>query len=241
MLTASAANAGDIGFEQSVGVTASVVFTQSMVSDHKILGLDGSGVFDPTQPTRVSGDFSVISIKQTSTSATTMAATVVTSEGSSTIEHELSGSGAHELALTAEVGTLHTTVVANGTGAANISLSATAPGQTVSHNLIVSGGPVDVDVIQLTASDLNATINSTGIGALASFALSGLGSTTNVLLDLGDNATFSLNQTGVNQFYSLEASLGRDATLVVNQQASDASNSDLRLIIPDGQSVTLTR
>lgn len=235
------AYAGEIGFEQTVGATTSVVFIQSMATGHRILGFDSDGAVAPDQPARVSGDFSVISVKQTAASATTMAASVVTSAGISTIRHELSASGAHELALTADVGTLHSTVTANGTGAARISLLAMAPGQTVSHNLTVSGGPVDVEVIQLAASDLNATITSTGIGATASFALSGLGSTSNFLLDLGNNARFSLAQTGINQNYSLDASLGQDATLVVNQEASDASRSDLRLIIPDGQSVTLSR
>lgn len=241
---ATAAYSNDVQFEQPSGSAVSLTITQSNGSGHRVIGLDSAGVIDTASQYRISGNFDNVRIDQSSTTPTTAAGRVVTTEGLSKINHSLGGSGGHAVILDANVGRLDSKVDLRGSGAASVILNASAVGGSVTHSLQIVGGSSTVNVDQSTTSMLTANLLVTGRNAIANFNLSGDRSSTDVTASLADNAKLNVNQSGFDSTYSLDANLGAGAELTVNQSSNGAMISDrgsLAISVPDGSSLTVTR
>lgn len=241
---ATTATSNEVQFEQASGSTVSLSITQSNGTGHRVIGLDEAGALDPTEKYRISGTFDSVTVTQSSTSPTTVGVDVVTSEGLSTIDHALGGSGAHSVVLDADVGALDSQVELLGSGSTLVNLTADATGGAVSHSLRIDGGSAMISVDQSTTSTLTANLMVMGNDAVANFTLSGERSSTDVNATLGDNAILTVNQSGSDSMYALEANLGADAVLTVNQSENGATTSDTgttAISVPDGATVSFFR
>lgn len=241
---ATTAASNEVQFKQASGATVSLSITQSNGTGHRVIGLDEAGTLDSTEKYRISGTFDSVTVTQSSTKPTTVGGDVVTSEGLSTIDHMLGGSGAHSVVLDADVGELDSQVDLLGSGSTSVNLTANATGGAVSHSLRIDGGSSTISVDQSTTSTLTADLMVMGNDAVANFNLSGESSSTDVNATLGDNATLNVNQSGFNSMYALEAYLGADSELTVNQSANGAVTSDtgdIAISVPDGMTVSLFR
>lgn len=249
LLLAAPALANEARIEQGGGAIADFRLEQALGGGHLLGGVETSAppagpgdlVFKAAGPAALTGNFSKVHIAQSG-----VGGKVGLDVDADTSEIEISTAGADTVLLYARAGDLTSTVETSGVGARTVNLYVNAVGETVSHDLTLSGaGGLMVNVSQTAAASLTANITAAGGAASATFNQSGAGASANVTATLDDGAALMLNQTMPNVTADFTTTIGAGGSLTVNQTdvAGTSVNSatpGVSMVAP-GHQVTVTQ
>lgn len=239
-IAATPGQANDIRFDQSDPTIMTLNITQIGI-DHTVHGLAADTVtIDPTSGAKLSGNFDTVSLQQTSVGESTIALNVdVGPDALSDIFTHLSGSGRHSVMLNAVAQELRSVITLEGPGEKTVRATVDAAGMLVSHDIRLSGGPIELTANQRAAVDLSVDFFSRGPESSVSIDQTGEGSTAHIFGTIDTNATLVFDQTGAEADYTLDVTLNPDSTLTVNQTGGGAAGS--KVTVGSGHTVTMTQ
>lgn len=220
---ASSANANSVSFSQSTGSSLELAFIQSNSTSHVINGLDSLGASDPSKPFSASGNFSKISIVQSSTYATDYAGRVVVDTGLSILDHVLGGTAGISAILDVNVKDLNSVLDVSGSGEKSISIEADNSTISISHDISLLGKALEFNLNHVETSDITATITALGDGATFNANLSGSNSVAAITAQLNANSRLDFNQSGGNSIFTGEIDIASGAFLTINHSSESSS------------------
>ncbi|MFN3263185.1 MAG: hypothetical protein ACE37J_21760 [Pikeienuella sp.] len=250
LLLAAPALANEARIQQGGGAITDFRLEQAPGGGHWLGGVEtstlpaepGDLVFKAAGPAAMTGDFSKVHIAQSG-----VGGRVGLDVDADTLEIDISTAGADTVLLYARAGDLSSTVEASGVGARTVNLYVNAAGETVSHDLTLSGaGDLMVNVSQTAAASLSVDITALGGDASATFNQSGAGASANVMATLDDGAALTLNQTMPDVMANFTTNIGAGGSLTVNQTVAPGTSVSLATTpevasVGAGHQVTVTQ
>jgi hypothetical protein len=246
-IAATPGHANDIRFDQSNPTIMTLNITQIGVG-HAIQGLAADTVTaEPTSGASLKGNFDTVSLQQTSIGNSTIALNVdVGLDASSDVLIDISGSGIHSVMLDAVAEELTSVIALEGPQAKSVNVTVDAAGKLVSHDIRLSGNAINLNANQQAAADLSVELFSPGsllvpLPSSVTIKQTGEGSAAHILGTIDTDATLVFDQTGSETNYTLDVTLNPNSGLTFNQVSDGGVASGLKVIVPIGQTITITQ
>jgi hypothetical protein len=240
-------HANDIRFDQSNPTIMTLNITQIGIG-HAIQGLAADTVTaEPTSGASLTGNFDTVSLQQTSIGNSTIALNVdVGLDASSDVSIDISGSGTHNVMLDAVAQELTSIITLDGPGAKSVNTYVDAVGKLVSHDIRLSGSAIELSANQQASADLSVELFSPGsllvpLPSSVTIKQTGEGSAAHILGNIGTDATLVFDQTGSETNYTLDVTLNPNSSLALNQISDGGVASGLKVVVPIGQTITITQ
>lgn len=224
-------------FKQLDGAVMERVVTQSGSVDHRIEGIDGNGT-----SARFSGDFSSLTFQQSSSAASVLAMEVSVSETSS-LSVDMASAG--ELLAIVVAGQYFSTITTTDADEKNLFIDVYAPDSAVSQDITLSGGAIDLRVVQYNSANLRLDYESLGGTAAVVHVTQGGFDTLADLTGSGNSGSIlTLDMWGDTTSAYLNTSLGVNSRLgyVMNRDGASVGTvtTPISVTVPDNQTVTVT-